>query len=72
MKLNHFYRSPFHPFYVPMCRKEAAEVICQWRRSGHLEKVEHLVVGRQHGYVFYGKTGESASMVLKEGGFVTR
>lgn len=72
MKLNPFYKSPFNPFFEAVSRKEAARLVCEWRRSGHLARMQKFAVGRQRGYVFLGKNGEQADLVLKDGEFVTR
>lgn len=72
MKLSPFYKSPFNPFFEAVSRKEAAQIVSQWRRSGQMAAMRKLVVGRQRGYVFLGKDGEQADLVLKEGEFVTR
>jgi hypothetical protein len=72
MKLNPFYKSPFSPFFEAVSRREAAQLICQWRRSGNMAAMRKVVVGPQRGYIFQGSAGEQADLVLKEGEFVTR
>ena len=72
MKLTPFYKSPFHPFFEAVGRREAAQLVRQWRNSGQMVKMQKFVVGRQRGYAFLGKDGEQADLVLKEDEFVTR
>jgi hypothetical protein len=69
MKLQPSYRSPFDPRdkFEPVSRREAAQLICQWRRyeNGSVRSMARRD-GTARGYVFNDWLNSTdAAMVLK-------